>query len=106
MSKFYGPIGFATTIESAPDVYIEKIVEKKYYGDIVKDYRKLNTPGEQLNRNIDISNRISIVADPFARNNFHMMRYVGYMGSKWKIVDIEVQYPRLILSIGGLYKDE
>lgn len=106
MSKFYGPIGFATTKESAPDVYVEEIVEKKYYGDIIKDYRKLNSPSDQLNRNIDISNRISIVADPFAQNNFHMMRYVGYMGSNWKIVDVEVQYPRLILSIGGLYKDE
>ena len=106
MSKFYGPIGFATTKESTPDVYVEEIVEKKYYGDIVKDYRKLNIPSDQLNRNIDISNRISIVADPFAQNNFHMMRYVEYMGSKWKIVDVESQYPRLILSVGGLYKNE
>lgn len=105
MDKFYGPIGFATTTESAPDVFVEQIVEKKYYGDIVKDYRKLNSPSDQLNRNIDISNRISIVADPFAQANFHTMRYVEYMGSKWKIVDIEVQYPRLILSVGGLYNE-
>lgn len=104
MDKFYGPIGFATSVETAPDVFEETVVEKKYYGDILKDYRKLNTPSDQLNLGIDISNRISIVSDPYAQNHTHSMRYVEFLGSKWKIVDVEVQFPRLILSIGGLYK--
>lgn len=59
--------------------------------------------GETLNDDINIANEISIVADPFARKNFHKMRYVAYMGAKWKISKVEVGYPRLILTIGGLY---
>jgi hypothetical protein len=31
------------------------------------------------------------------------MLYVEFMGTKWKITNVEVQYPRLILSVGGVY---
>jgi hypothetical protein len=34
------------------------------------------------------------------------MRYVEFMGTKWKITNIEVQYPRLTLSIGGEYNGQ
>ena len=33
------------------------------------------------------------------------MRYVEFMGAKWKISSVEVQYPRLILTVGGVYND-
>lgn len=102
MAKFYGSIGYAETVETKPGVWVEQITERKYYGDITRNARRLQTSG-QLNDDINVSNEISIVADPFANHNFHLMRYVEFMGAKWKISNVEVQYPRLILTIGGLY---
>ena len=102
MPKFYGNIGYAISKETAPGVWVEDIVEHKYSGDVYRNTRKLQS-GNQVNDSIDISNEISILADPFANENFHSMRYVTYMGAKWKVSSVEVRYPRLILTVGGLY---
>lgn len=102
MNKFYGKIGYAITKETIPGVWVEQIVERSYYGDVIRNIRRLQS-SENLNDDINVSNEISIVADAFANQNFHSMRYVEYMGTKWKVSSIEVKYPRLILSIGGVY---
>ncbi len=105
MAKFYGVIGYAVTEETKPGVWAEKIIERMYYGDLTRNTRRLQS-AEQLNDNINVANEISIVADPFANENFHSMRYVEFMGAKWKVTSVEVQYPRLILAIGGVYNGE
>ena len=102
MNKFYGKIGYAITKETTPGVWVEQIVERSYYGDVIRNIRRLQS-SENLNDDINVSNEISIVADAFANQNFYSMRYVEYMGTKWKVSSIEVKYPRLILSIGGVY---
>lgn len=102
MNKFYGKIGYAITKETTPGVWVEQIVERSYYGDVIRNIRRLQS-SENLNDDINVSNEISIVADAFANQNFHSMRYVEYMGTKWKVSSIEVKYPRLILSMGGVY---
>lgn len=104
MAKFCGVIGYAITRETEPGIYVEEIVENEYYGDVIRNTRRLRETAK-VNDDINISNQISIVADPFANNNFHAMRYIMFMGAKWKIIEVEVQYPRLILSIGGLYNE-
>lgn len=104
MAKFYGEIGYANIVETEPGVWEEQIVKRNYYGDIIRNTRSLQT-SDNVNDNINISNEISIVADPYANENFHSMRYVYFMGAKWKITSVEVKYPRLILSIGGLYNN-
>lgn len=102
MAKFYGKIGYSTTIEAVPGVWEEQISEHQYYGELVRNMRKLQG-SEYLNDNINIANEVSILADPFAYENFHSMKYIEFMGTKWKITSVEVQYPRLILTIGGEY---
>lgn len=102
MAKFYGSIGYAETVEVKPGIWKEQITEKKYYGDLLRNSRRLQTV-DKLNDDINVSNEISIVADPYANQNFHLMRYVIFMGTKWKISNVEVQYPRLLLTIGGAY---
>ena len=102
MAKWYGEIGFAETVETKPGVWVEQITKRNCYGDTIRNSRRLQS-ANQLNDNINISNQISIVADPYANNNFHSMRYAEFMGTKWKISDIEVQCPRLILTLGGVY---
>lgn len=105
MAKFYGPVGYAITEETSPGVWVEQITEKLYYGEVSRNTRRLESAGN-LNDDVNISNELSIVADPFAYKNFHSMRYVEFMGAKWKISNVEVQFPRLILTIGGLYNEQ
>lgn len=110
MAKFYGAVGFDVTgIEGFEvshnykrGVHAEEYYEQFYSGDLMRDTRSLQT-ANKLNDDITISNQISIVADPFATENFHAIRYVKYMGAAWKVTSVEVQYPRLILSVGGVF---
>lgn len=102
MAKWAGKIGFAISEETKPGVWVECIVVRNYYGDLMRNTRRLQSSGN-LNDNVIISNQLSIVADPYANENFHAMRYAEFMGTKWKITSVEVQYPRLILEMGDIY---
>lgn len=102
MAKVYVKVGYADTVETAPGVMEEQITERDYYGELLRNSRRLQT-ASQVNDDINISNEISILSDPYAIQNFHSMRYAEFMGAKWKIPTVEVQYPRLILSLGGVY---
>lgn len=102
MAKFYGKVGYGISKETAPGVWVDEIVERSYYGELVRNTRKMQMSDKVID-DINIANEISILADPFARDNFQYMRYVEFMGVKWKVTTIDVQFPRLILSIGGLY---
>lgn len=102
MAKYYGVIGYAETVETKPGVWEEHIVERKYTGDIISNNRRLQS-SDQVNDDIVISNAISILSDPYANQNFYNLRYAEFMGTKWKISNVEVQYPRLKLTLGGLY---
>lgn len=105
MAKFYGNIGYIETVEVEPGIWEEQIVERPYYGDLTRNISKFQ-PSGGVNDDINISNTISIVADPYANENFQHMRYVEFMGTKWKITNVEVNYPRLILTAGGVYNGE
>lgn len=105
MSKFYGAIGYAVSTEGNSGVWRDEIRRLNYYGDVVRDTRQYQT-GDGLNDNLNISNQFSILADPYAYENFHTMVYIEYMGTKWKISNVEVQYPRLILTVGGVYNEQ
>lgn len=104
MPRWYGKIGYGVTEETSPGVWTEEIVERQYYGDIIRNLRRLET-SDQVNDNISISNEISILSDPYALENFHSIRWIEFMGAKWKVASVDVQYPRLTLSLGGVYND-
>ena len=104
MTKFAGLIGFVITEESEPGVYEPVTRSKKYYGEVIRNYRRWES-STQINDSVSISNQISIVADKFAYENLQAMRWVEYLSAKWKINSVDVQYPRLVLEIGGLYHD-
>lgn len=104
MAKFYGNLGYAVMTETAPGVWSEKIDERPYYGDVIRNLRRLQGTSN-LNDDVNINNEISILSDPYANQNFHAIRYAEFMGTKWKVTSVEVQYPRLILSLGGVYND-
>ena len=102
MAKWFGTIGYADTVETAPGVWEEKITVREYYGDLTRNTRRLQT-ADKINDDININNSLSIVSDPYAIDHFYSMRYAEFMGAKWKITNVEVQHPRLLLTLGGLY---
>lgn len=105
MAKFYGNVGYAETVEVKPGVWKEVITEKPYFGDLIRNSRRLQNTTE-VNSGITLNNEISIISDPYAQQNFHAIRYVVYMNTKWIVTNVDVQYPRLILSVGGVYNVE
>lgn len=104
MAKFYGAIGYAETEESSPGVFVETIVERNSYGDWIRNTSRVQS-SEHLNDDITIANELSILADPYANNHFHSMRYIVYAGAKWKVTNVNPQFPRLILTVGGVYNE-
>lgn len=107
MGKFYDKVGFAETIEvdpiNRPGIYKDTIHEGWYVGDLVMNMSSKWIDTSQLNDDLRINNKISIVADPYAYQNFHAIKYIRYKGVKWKVVSVEVSRPRLILTTGGVY---
>ena len=104
MAKFSGMIGFVISRENSPGIWKEVKEERHYTGDFVKTSKRYETSSEVID-NVRFLDDISIVADPFAHENFASIKYVCFGGVKWKISSVDIQYPRLILSIGGLYNE-
>ena len=102
MAKFYGAVGYGETVEIRPGVTDIAITERKYYGDVIRNTRKMSE-SDQVIGDITTNNSISIVADPYALNHFFAMKYVEWAGARWTVADVEVQSPRLILRLGGVY---
>ena len=86
MAKFYGILGYVETTEVRKGVFMEEAAERPCVGDIV-----------------NLSNQLSIVADPYAMDHYFAIRYVKWNGGCWKVTGVEIQWPRLLLTIGGLY---
>lgn len=102
MTRFAGAIGFAVTVESTPGVWSETIIEHVHYGSVVKDTRNLRD-GQNLNPDLSVSNSISIVASEYASEHLLDIRYARWMGVLWKVTDVEIQAPRLLLRLGEKY---
>jgi len=102
MAKFYGEIGYGTSVETKPGVWEDVIIAKDYYGDVLRDTRKLES-GEGLNNDISVGNLISIIADKKLTENFFAIRYIEWMGTKWTVPDVEVKAPRLLCRLGKVY---
>jgi hypothetical protein len=102
MTKFHGRVGYGNTVETAAGVWETVITERLYFGDVIRNTRQLQS-GEKLNDDLSVGNSISIVADPYAYENFFNMKYIEWAGTLWKVADVEVQAPRLVLRLGGIY---
>lgn len=106
MAKFYGHIGFATPInDESPGVTYDDIVERPYFGEVIRNARRVQS-NDQVNDDLTLSNQISILLDPYLEKNFYNIRYLTYMGAKWKVTNIEMRYPRMLIDIGGLYAEQ
>lgn len=106
MAKFCGIIGYEELTELTPGDWRPKITERKYYGDLTRNYGKHDSSGN-VNDDINIANEVSIIADPYAAEHFFAIRYLKFNTPKiagvWKVNSVEVTYPRLILTLGGIW---
>lgn len=102
MARFYGEIGYGEMMETAPGVYEDVITEVPYFGDVIRNTRRLSE-GEHLNNDLSVNNSISIIADQFANENFHAIRYIRYSGALWTVSEVQVEAPRLVLRLGVRY---
>ena len=101
--RFYGAVGYTESQQTTPGVWSDVITEKHYYGDIIRDQRRLESSAGKVNDDIRIDNSFAVVADGYAMENFTNMRYVMWNGKPWTITNVEVRHPRLILQIGALW---
>lgn len=106
MNRWYGKVGFAETVETAPSIWSDVITEHPYYGDVLRNNRRLQD-NQQINSDITVSNQISILADAYANDHFYNIRWIEFMGSKWKVSEVDAsQAPRLILTLGELWNED
>ena len=102
MARFFGRVGYGESVEKAEGVFADEIVEREYYGDVLRNARNLKE-GENLNFDLSVQNSISIVADAYANDHFFAIRYVEWAGALWTVTSVEVQSPRLLLRLGEVY---
>lgn len=102
MAKFHGKVGYGESVEESPGVWVDQITERSYFGDVTRNLRRL-VQGTDLNPDLAVSNSISIVADAYANKHYFAIKYVEWTGVLWTVSNVEVQRPRLILSLGEVY---
>lgn len=103
--KYHGRVGFVKYVKKSPGVWMTDTVEKKYRGDVIQHRANIN-PSDNVSDELRLTNKISIVCDSYAIENFQWIKYVEYMGVMWNVSTVEVQTPRLILTIGGVYSGQ
>lgn len=103
--KWYGKIGYALTEDNGDGVWTPTMSWRQYYGDVQRFSRHVDG-GSNINDNLNISNTISILADPYALENLGYMKCIEWMGNLWEISAIDISYPRMILTIGGVYNGD
>lgn len=102
MAKFAGKIGFIKSVEKEPGLYENETIERSYTGDILQDIRRYNNT-DVINDNLILGNRFSVVADDYVYKNMYSMKYLIWRGACWSITKVELQTPRIILTVGGVY---
>lgn len=105
MAKFSGVIGFTTSVETVPGVWDDEIVERHYRGDILRNNRKWQfwREGEKVNDNFEIDNQISVLSDTYLYQNIPSIKYILWLGVKWKVSSVDINRPRVIITIGDVY---
>ena len=101
MAKWFGKIGYVSHVQTAPSVFKPQETVREYYGDIKRNTSGWRNSSDSTNDDLTIDVQVSIVADPFAYQHFTSMKWIELYDAKWKIIKIEPQRPRLILTVGG-----
>lgn len=105
MARFFGKVGYVTSVDIGDGIVKNMPEEYSYYGDIINISKRWQTT-ENLNDDLRLEQTISIVADQYAYENYYKIRYVIIDGVAWRVTNVTVSRPRLTLFIGGIYNGE
>lgn len=100
--KFTGKLGYSITQETSPGIWEDKIVEKDITGDTLSSNYRFENPSDAI-LDINLQTKISVVIDTYIKDHFGYIKYVKFQGVAWNVKSVDMQYPRLILTLGGLY---
>ena len=103
MTKWYGKVGYSETVETTPGVWTAQDTVHEYYGDVKRNSTRWAGNSESTNDDLTVNTQISIVADPVAIEKFYSMKWIEFMGAKWKITNVDPQPPRILITLGGVY---
>lgn len=103
MAKWYGKVGYSELVETSPGVWTPQDTVREYYGDVIRNTTRWAVNSDSTNDDLTVNSQISIVADPFATDKFHSMKWIEFMGAKWKVNSVDPQPPRLLLTLGGVW---
>lgn len=108
MSKFTGLVGFITQEESIPGVWSPIENSKKMRGDLISS-SATNGNGSRIadsgkvNDDVSLNHRVSLLGDYYTFNNYLNIKWIQIGGRKLEVSSIELQRPRVILTVGGLW---
>lgn len=103
MAKWFGKVGYSETVDNGTGVWKPRDTVREYYGDVIRNSTRWTGNSDSTNDELTVNTQISIVADPFAIDKFHAIKWIEFMGARWKVTSVEPQLPRLILNLGGVW---
>lgn len=107
MAKFSGLVGYVTYAEVSPGVWDNVENPKLMKGDIIRQSSNIQNDGRvttgKMNPDISLNHRVSLIGDAYAFGNYFSMSWLEVDGHKWAITSVEVQRPRIIVTLGGLW---
>lgn len=106
MTRYYGSVGFVKTVDQGYGVWEPEEIVFPYYGDVLNNIRRWSDKQDSSNSDLSLNNTISIVADTFAMENLAAIKWAEYMGCRWHVTSATINYPRIELSLGGVYAEE
>lgn len=102
MARFAGLVGYATQVESVPGVWSSDIKPRLMKGDVIRQSSNSQN-GDKVNNNISLNHRVSLVGDAYAFGNYYDIKWIEIDGLKWSVSSVEIQRPRIIVTLGGLW---
>jgi len=109
--RYCAKLGFRDTKEkfdadgNPTSIWVEVITERTYKADVINNtYR--NQQQESVNDNYVINVKLSMLAcDAFTISHLNSIIYCDWLGHKWKVTSVDIQRPRLIVTLGGDYNE-
>lgn len=105
--RFAGLVGYIETEETSPGIHLPVETTRKMRGDVLSAKTQNSQDGRttetSLYKDIRLSHRFSLVGDAYSFKNYMYLKWIIVEGHKWEVSSVEIQSPRLLISIGGLY---
>lgn len=109
MAKYAGLVGYVTQEEKVPGVWSTVADPKPMRGDIIRASASSQNDGrlssDKINKDVTLNHRVSLVGDAYAFGNYYNIKWIEIDGAKWEVSSVELQRPRLIVTVGGLWNE-